>query len=338
MGPTPAPAGESAGVTPILLQWLDMSSPLNFPTNGHVRELIRLAAAEDLGEQGDVTSRLMIPEDRGGVATVVQKSSGVACGLPIVEMVCKCFDERLRVEWIPGFHLELIEARFTDARAQPLVRLRGPLRSILAAERTLLNFLGRLGGIATLTRRFVRRVDGTAAKIYDTRKTLPGFRVLEKYAVRCGGGQNHRFGLHDMVLVKDNHLAGVATEDLRRVLAPIISQSRSQAPDRQIEVEVDSVEQFRQVAVVEGIDVILLDNMDCPTMSRCVRLRQELGAGLGAGPDGAMRRKLPELEASGGVTLETVRDIAQTGVDRIAVGAITHSATSLNIALEVEPL
>lgn len=311
-----------------------MSSPLNFPTNGHVREMIRLAAAEDLGDQGDVTSRLMIPEDRGGVGTVVQKSPGVACGLPIVEMVCKCFDERLRVEWIPGFHLDLIEARFSDARAQPLVRIRGPLRSILAAERTLLNFLGRLGGIATLTRRFVRRVDGTSARIYDTRKTLPGFRALEKYAVRCGGGQNHRFGLHDMVLVKDNHLVGAAGEDLASLLMRMVRQSRAELPDRPIEVEVDSFEQFREVARIEGIDVILLDNMDCPTMARCVQVRQELGRGI----DRTTRQKLPALEASGGVTLETVRDIAQTGVERIAVGGITHSAPSLNVSLEVEPL
>ncbi len=305
-----------------------MSSTFSFPGGAQVRELIRLAAAEDLGEQGDVTSRLAIAEDRVGVGTVVQKAPGVCCGLPIVELVCKSFDERLRVEWIPGFHMELIEGRFSDARVQPLVRVRGPMRSLLAAERTLLNFMGRLSGIATLTRRFVRRVDGTHARIYDTRKTIPGHRALEKYAVRCGGGENHRTGLFDMVLVKDNHLAGHRPGELPRFLSDLVRRSRAEAPSRPIEVEVDNLEQFSQVLAVEGIDVVLLDNMDCPTMARCVRMRNE-SRGNG--------RRGPELEASGGVSLETVRDIARTGVERIAVGSITHSAPNLNISLDIEP-
>ena len=132
---------------------------------------------------------------------------GIACGLPIVEMVCRAYDERLRVEQIPGFHLEIIEGRFSDARSTPLLRVRGPMRSLLSAERVMLNFLQHLGGVATQTHRFVRRVEGTRAKIYDTRKTLPGLRLLDKYAVRCGGGYNHRTGLFDGLLVKDNHLA-----------------------------------------------------------------------------------------------------------------------------------
>lgn len=309
-----------------------MSSPPTFPADGQVRELIRLAVNEDLGEAGDITSRLVIPEDRVGVGTIIQRAPGVACGLPIVAMICKAFDERLKVEWIPGFHLELIEGRFNDSRLQPLVRLRGPLRSLLSAERTLLNFLSRLSGIATLTRRFVRRVDGTGARIFDTRKTLPGYRALEKYAVRCGGGHNHRYGLYDVVMVKDNHLVDVDAPDLGSWLADVIRQSRGEQPQRQIIVEVEGAEQFRQVVTLEGVDVILLDNMDCPTMARCVRIREELGGGLAGGG----RPRLPELEASGGVTLETVRDIAQTGVERIAVGVITHSAPALDIALDIE--
>ncbi len=305
-----------------------MSVLETFPLDDHLRQLIRLAIAEDLAEAGDVTSRLTVPEGRVGVGTLVQKAPGVACGLPLVEVVCKSFDERLRVEWIPGFHLELMEGRYSDARLQPLVRIRGPLRSLLAAERTLLNFLGRLGGIASLTRRFVRRVQDTPAGIYDTRKTLPGYRALEKYAVRCGGGMNHRAGLHDMVLVKDNHLAGTPPERLAEVLGDLVARSRAEAPDRPIEVEVDTFEQFRAVLPVEGIDVILLDNMDCPTMLRCVALRAEH-------PPFA-RHGAPRLEASGGVTLETVRDIARTGVERIAVGAITHSAPTLDISLDIE--
>lgn len=311
-----------------------MSPAQTFPTDSHVRDLIRLAVAEDLGEQGDVTSRLTIPEDRLGVGTVVLKAHGVTCGLPIVEPVCRAFDERLRVEWIPGFHLELMEGRFSDARLQPLVRIRGPLRSLLAAERTLLNFLGRLGGIATLTRRFVRRVDGTHARIYDTRKTIPGHRALEKYAVRCGGGENHRAGLYDMVLMKDNHLAGIPAAALPQALGELVRASRAEAPARLIEVEVDTAEQFRHVLAIEGIDVILLDNMDCPTMARCVEMRNSHVATTA--PAGG-RRRVPLLEASGGVSLETVRDIARTGVERIAVGAITHSAPNLDISLEIEP-
>ena len=301
-----------------------------FPKHAEYADLIRLAIREDLADGGDVTSRLTIPEGAVGVGTVVQKGVGVACGLPMVEPVVKAFDERLRVEWLPGFHLELMEGRFGDARTQPLVRVRGPMGSLLAAERTLLNFLGRLGGIATMTRRYVRRVDGTAAHIYDTRKTLPGYRALEKYAVACGGGRNHRVGLYDMILVKDNHLAGCSAADLPRVVGELVRRSRAENPHRPIEIEVDTVDQLRHVLGVDGVDVILLDNMDCPTMRRAVALRDDLARAAG-------RHVVPELEASGGVTLETVRDIALTGVDRIAVGAITHSAPNLDVGLDVEP-
>src|SRR3954465_2709429 len=177
-----------------------------FPKYDHLRDLIQLAKAEDLAGD-DVTSRLMIAEAAVGVGTLMQKEVGVACGLPIVEMVCRAYDERLRVEMIPGFHLEIIEGRFSDARQTPLLRIRGPLRSLLSAERVVLNFLQRMSGVATHTNRFVRRVAGTGAKIYDTRKTMPGLRALDKYAVRRGGGMNHRMGLYDGLLVKDNHLA-----------------------------------------------------------------------------------------------------------------------------------
>src|SRR5688500_9195606 len=157
-----------------------------FPKYEQLRDLIQLAKAEDLAGD-DVTSRLMIPEDAVGVGTLMQKEVGVACGLPIVEMVCRAYDERLRVEMIPGFHMEIIEGRFSDARHTPLLRLRGPLRSLLSAERVVLNFLQHLSGVATQTQRYVRRVEGTGARIYDTRKTLPGLRALDKYAVRAGG-------------------------------------------------------------------------------------------------------------------------------------------------------
>ncbi len=297
-----------------------------FPSASELAEIIHLARREDLGPAGaDVTSQLLIDEQSIGVGTLLQKDVGIVCGLPIVEMICRVYDERLRVEQIPGFHLEIIEGRFSDARTTPLLRIRGPLRSLLAAERVILNFLQRLSGIATQTQRFVRRVEGTAAKIYDTRKTTPGLRLLEKYAVRCGGGENHRMGLFDGLLVKDNHLAAVPLKQLAPFLQSTIERSRAQDPARFIEVEVDTLDQLREVLKVDNIHVILLDNMDCPGMASAVEMR-----------DRANRRGRTALEASGGVTLETVRAIALTGVDRIAVGALTHSASALDIGLDVE--
>jgi len=152
-----------------------------FPPAEEIRELIHLAMREDLGpRRDDVTSRLLVGEDAIGVGTLLQKSVGIACGLPIVEHVCRAYDERLRVELIPGFHMELIEGRFSDAAVTPLLRVRGPVRSLLSAERIVLNFLQRMSGVATLTNRFVRRVEGTRARIYDTRKTIPGLRALQR--------------------------------------------------------------------------------------------------------------------------------------------------------------
>jgi nicotinate-nucleotide pyrophosphorylase (carboxylating) len=301
-----------------------MRSPA-FPHADDFLPLIHSARREDLGS-GDVTSELLVPADLMGVATLVQKSPGVVCGLPIIEHICRVFDERIRVEMIPGFHLELIEGRFSDQKLTPVLRLRGPMRTLLSAERTILNFVQRLSGIATQTQRFVRRVEGTSASVYDTRKTLPGYRTLEKYAVACGGGNNHRMGLHDMVLVKDNHMALLPTREWAGVLAQKIATHKSRRPETKVEVEVTTLSQFEQVLRIEGVDLILLDNMDCPTMVSAVHLRN--GSGL---------RRSIELEASGGVTLETIRPIAQTGVERISVGAITHSAQALDLSLEIEP-
>ncbi len=293
-----------------------------FPSFEELRDLILLAYAEDMGS-GDVTSRLLIDENAVGVGTLVQKEVGVVCGLPIVEMICRVYDERLRVEQIPGFHMEIIEGRFSDAKSTPLLRLRGPMRSLLSAERVILNFIQRMSGVATLTNRFVRRVEGTRAKIYDTRKTIPGHRLLDKYAVRMGGAQNHRIGLYDGLLVKDNHIAHVPTRDLSTFVRGIVDRSRSEDARRPIVVEVDTLAQLGEVLKVDRIDVILLDNMDCPTMAQAVDMRDAAGRGVA-------------LEASGGITLSTVREVAETGVDRIAVGALTHSATALNIGLDVE--
>jgi len=296
-----------------------------FPALEEFRELIQLAKREDLGPSSDdVTSRLLIPEDQVGVGTLLQKGVGIACGLPIVEHICRAYDERLRVELIPGFHMEIIEGRFSDARVTPLLRVRGPMRSLLSAERVVLNFLQRMSGVATLTNRYAKRTDGTKSKIYDTRKTIPGWRQLDKYAVRCGGGFNHRVGLYDGLLVKDNHLSAVPPKELSGFITGIVARSRSEDPRRLLEVEVDTLDQFREVLKVEsGIDVVLLDNMDCPRMQQAVEMRDRAGRTF-------------EFEASGGVTLETVRSIALTGVERIAVGAITHSAPALDIGLGVE--
>src|SRR5688500_11435260 len=298
-----------------------------FPPFDQLKDLILMARHEDLGpgDGDDVTSRLMLPQTATAVGTLYQKEIGVACGLPVVEMICRAYDERLRVELIPGFHMEIIEGRFSDQRKTPLLRIRGPARPLLAAERVILNFLQRTSGVATLTQRFVRRVEGTGAKIYDTRKTIPGWRALDKYAVRSGGGMNHRVGLYDGLLVKDNHLAAVPVRELAAFLQPIVNKSRSEDAARLVEIEVDNLEQLKEVFKVEAVDVILLDNMDCPRMEMAVAMRNK-----------ATTKTRVELEASGGVTLETVRTIAQTGVDRIAVGALTHSAPALDIGLDVE--
>lgn len=305
-----------------------MTMSSEFPKFEEVRELIQLARREDLRDD-DVTSRLMIDETAIGVGTLTQREVGIACGLPIVEMICRAYDERLRVELIPGFHLDIIEGRHSDARSTPLLRVRGPMRSLLSAERVILNFLQHLSGVATHTQRFVRRIAGTNAKIYDTRKTLPGFRALDKYAVRAGGGHNHRIGLYDGVLIKDNHLVSLPLKEIGPFITGVVSRSRAESPSRMIEVEVDRLDQLREVIKIDGIDVILLDNMDCPTMQSAVEIRDR-AIGQHAG------KPKVALEASGGVTLETVRSIAMTGVDRIAVGAITHSAPALDIGLDIE--
>jgi nicotinate-nucleotide pyrophosphorylase (carboxylating) len=295
-----------------------------FPPFSEYRDLVLASIREDLGERGDVTSDLVVPADLIGVGLLVQKSVGVACGLPMVEFVCRLFDERLRVEMIPGFHLELIEGKFSDARQTPLLRIRGPMRSLLKAERTVLNFLQHMGGVATLTNRYAKRVEGTRAKVYDTRKTLPGYRALDKYAVRVGGGHNHRVGLYDMVLVKDNHIALLPKRNWAEQLQALVRQHRKASPGVPVEIEVANAEMFDAVIAMDGVDMILLDNMDCPAMQRCVEKRDSL-------------KRPILLEASGGVTLETIRNIALTGVDRISVGALTHSAPALDVSLEIEP-
>jgi nicotinate-nucleotide pyrophosphorylase (carboxylating) len=281
--------------------------------------LVARALEEDLGSEGDITSRATIPADAMGAARLVARSPGVLAGLPAVLLLCREFE--IQSGWRPhladGDRLE---------QGSLIGQMAGPMRSLLAIERTALNFLQRLSGIATLTARYVAAIAGTRAAIYDTRKTTPGWRFLEKYAVRCGGGTNHRFGLYDAVLIKDNHLAWLkeaAGPDGDEPLAAAIAAARKSIPAGTIvEIEVDSLEQL-DLALAASPDVILVDNLGPEHVALAVRRRDAAAPQV-------------RLEASGGVNLDSVRALAETGVDRISIGALTHSAPALDIALDYE--
>ena len=273
------------------------------------RRLVHLALAEDLGVFGDRTSRALIPPEQHGQAAFVARTTGVVAGLPAAAMVCEILKFTPKIE--DGVAVE---------RGTVLATVAGSLRNILAAERTALNFLQRLSGIATITRRYIEAVIGYPAQILDTRKTTPGWRLLEKYAVRMGGGTNHRLGLHDGILIKDNHLAGLGG-DVQ--LAVTMARSAAGNDHLPVEVEVDTLEQLKE-ALAARADIVLLDNMPPEMMRTAVELRNAI----------ALETK---LEASGGVSLATVRAIAATGVDRISVGALTHSAPALDISLDYLP-
>ena len=282
---------------------------------GYLNLLIDFALTEDLGDEGDVTSRATIPEGLRGRAAFVARSEGVLAGIEAADRVLKRVDPKL--EFGP-----LRQDGYRLGKGETFATVEGPMRSILMAERTALNFLQRLSGIATLTRQYVNAVAGLPVKILDTRKTTPGWRLLEKYAVRMGGGSNHRIGLYDMVLIKDNHLAAMrnAERGMRNEIAEAVAAARREFPGLPVEVEVDSLEQFDQALAV-GPDIVLLDNMPIDQMRAAVARRNAVAPQV-------------QLEASGGVNLDTVRAIAETGVDRISVGALTHSARALDIALD----
>ena len=276
-------------------------------------DLISLALNEDLGAAGDVTSRAFIPTESVSRARIVSRCDCIASGIAIASEVFRRVDETLT-----------ITAHAAEGeRLSPgsvLLEISGPTRSILSGERTALNFLGRLCGIATLSRLYADAVKGTGVTLLDTRKTTPGWRLLEKQAVKAGGCTNHRMGLHDAVLVKDNHLAALG--DLSR-LPPVIKGLRAAHPGLPIEIEADRLDQVKTLLGMQGIDVILLDNMSPAQMSEAVALRNKFAPAV-------------LIEASGGVTLATVPEIAATGVDRISVGALTHSATNADLSLELE--
>ena len=285
-----------------------------------LRQLVRLAVREDLGRQSDWTTVSLVAPEMQGRAAIVARQPGVVAGIRAAPIL---IDEmNAKVSWEP---------RAADGDAVKagacIAEIAGSARDMLTCERPLLNLVGRLCGIATLTREYVCQVEGTAARIYDTRKTTLGWRRLEKYAVHCGGGCNHRTGLFDAILIKDNHLALAAEKNLspagavemaRTFLSRLDVQYASK--DMLVEVEIDSLEQLDSV-LAAGPDIVLLDNMKPDQLRTAVARRDEL-------------ESKAELEASGGVSLETVRDIALSGVERISVGGLTHSARSLDIGLD----
>ena len=272
-------------------------------TTTSLERVVLDALAEDIGE-GDITTEATIDANAVGTAELLLKEPGVVCGIEAIEAVFRALDPELRVE-------PLVEDGTPVEGGTVVAVVGGSLRAILTGERTALNFLGRLSGIASLTRHYVDAVAGTDVAILDTRKTTPGLRLLEKHAVACGGGRNHRFGLHDAVLVKDNHLLAAGS------VAAAAERVRAVTP-LPIEVECDTLAQVEE-ALAANVDAILLDNMD----------RDELVAAV------ALVRGRARLEASGGITLDNVREIAETGIDEISIGALTHSARSLDVSLEL---
>src|SRR5262249_50933871 len=273
-----------------------------------IDDIVARALAEDLGRAGDVTSIATIPEDATAHAIVIARRAGAIAGLPLVAAAF----HRLAPPLAITAHARR-GARVTPQTA--LMHVAGPARAVLAAERVALNLLGHLSGVATATHEFVRRVKGTRMRICCTRKTTPGLRALEKYAVRCGGGFNHRFGLDDAMLIKDNHIAVAGG------IGAVLKRAKAAAGHLvKIEIEVDTLDQLREVLEVGLADAVLLDNMDAATMRKAV----EMVAG-----------KFP-LEASGGITLDTIAEIAKTGVDYASSGWITHSAPHLDVALDIE--
>lgn len=287
---------------------------------GLTRRLLELCRDEDLGpDHLDPTAALMVEPGQRGEAWITARQPGVVCGLQAVGDV-------LDVLAPTTLFRDLAHDGQRVERGQRLGALLGPRHEILAAERTLLNLLGRLSGVATETARYVRAIEGSSAVVVDTRKTTPGLRQLEKYAVRCGGGHNHRMGLYDAVLIKDNHLAGLSPREAAERVRRAATEARARYTLSFVEVEVDTHEQLEAMLGLEAglLDIILLDNMDPDGLRRAVAMRDARGP-------------RPMLEASGGISLDMLADVARTGVDRIALGAITHHAVWLDIALDADP-
>lgn len=271
-------------------------------------QLIDLALAEDIGP-GDVTSAYFVPAERTSRALIVAREEGVIAGTEVAAEVFRRVSSEIEIRI-------LLEDGARVSHGALVMEVAGPSRAILTAERTALNFLQRLSGVATLTSRFADRVKGTSARILDTRKTTPGWRILEKGAVAAGGGTNHRMGLYDRAMVKDNHLVA---EGKRESLLRAIELLKKEKPDVEVELEADHLDQVKDFLTMEGVDYILLDNMSLDELREAVAMR---------------KGSSPALEASGGVNLTTVGGIAETGVDFISVGAVTHSAVGLDLGLD----
>jgi nicotinate-nucleotide pyrophosphorylase (carboxylating) len=278
------------------------------PPTGVVRDIVRRALAEDM-PWGDATSDALVPPAARAIGRFISRVPGVISGLPVAESVFRELDGA--ISWVP-----CLAEGDTMSSGTVIAEVRGPAHALLAGERTALNFVQRMSGIATATRAYVDGVAGTEASIIDTRKTVPGLRALDKYAVRCGGGTNHRFSLSDAVLVKDNHLAALAGTSLSDALR---GARRVLPHTMKIEVEVDRIDQIED-ALRGGADIILLDNMSPDLMRQAV----------------ALIAGRARTEASGGITLETVRAAAEAGVDLISIGALTHSVLALDISLDLE--
>jgi nicotinate-nucleotide pyrophosphorylase (carboxylating) len=285
-----------------------LSHPEAFLSPLVIHEAVQRALDEDLGRAGDITSIATIPETTQAHAILIARQAGVIAGLPLAVATFQKLSPDIN-----------IQAHFRDGGAVAaglhVLTISGPARAVLAGERTALNFVGRLSGIATLTADYVRHTAGTKLRICCTRKTTPGLRALEKYAVRCGGGFNHRFGLDDAILIKDNHIAVAGG------IRPVLKRARAHAGHLvKIEIEVDTLAQLREVLDTDLADVVLLDNMDIADLSEAVRL--------------AKGRVV--LEASGGVTQDSIAKIAATGVDYASAGALTHSAPNFDVALDID--
>jgi nicotinate-nucleotide pyrophosphorylase (carboxylating) len=283
------------------------------PGGEPLRDVVRRALAEDLGA-GDITSEAVVPPEAAGRARLIQKQPGVVYGLAAAE-------EAFRQSGASGFERRTTEGEWRDEVPGEVATVEGPARALLAAERTALNFLCHLSGIATLAARFAQAVQGSEAQILDTRKTTPGLRALEKAAVAAGGGTNHRMGLHDALLIKENHVA------LAGGVGAAVRRARESQPEREIEVECRDAAEVA-AALDAGADRLLLDNMEPADLRSAVAARDS--AARAHGP-------VATLEASGGIGLDNVAEVAATGVDFISVGAITHSAPALDLSMELDP-
>ena len=314
--------GYRQGMTSNDLNELDLNGLFQeLVASDHLDQLLRLSVDEDLGERGDVTTGAHPAPESGVTAVIRSRQAGTLAGVPVLDRLLRLHAARLSWWW---------SAEDGD-RIEPgdvICRISGVLADLLPVERILLNMLGRLSGVASLTARYVDAVGELPVLICDTRKTTPGYRFLEKYAVRCGGGHLHRIGLHDAFLLKDNHVGGCSHEEFAVRVSASVSRARAEHELRFVEVEVDSLDQMKALFAVDPgpdarIDIVLLDNMSPGELEKAVAWRDA-------------HAPLVLLEASGGVTFDSLESIARSGVERIAIGALTHSATQLDFGLDLE--